>query len=319
MKTIKKRIAFIFLVAFTASITAQNAFPRRTSSSTVKEKRIKFNKGVLKICTSSRFTIKGYDGDEVVIKSNNPRGSLYRVLYDQKKGQNVFTTKKDSGFTYRVLRGYNSGDKEELEKGLKPLGTKSADPADNLFLDIQQKSGELVIKDYKTEGQGGVYAANVNSYELLIPNTVKLFWNTDNCKKNKQNSFFAVTSKPWELSNFKGEVEISSSYGSITLTDVSGPVLANTLGGNIKVIFKNASPKNLYSLISNDGNIDIELPPNSNLKIDATGRRILSDLDFKVDIENIVDDTKYMVLRLNGGSVKMKLDAGYGNIYLRKK
>lgn len=295
------------------------------------EKRISFKKGTLKICTSSQMKISGYDGNEVIIKSlNNNIRTLYGVLRDKNKkgsitGYNVRSkfndtikgrVVKDSILTYRLRSIRNHVNERELEKGLSPLGTKSTNPADNLFLDIEQKSGELIIKDYESDKKN-IIRVN-NQYELLIPNTIKLEWNTGNCEKTKTNTFF-ITSKPWELSNFKGEVEISSSYGSIALTDVSGPVLANTVGGNIKVVFDKVTPKSLYSLISSDGHIDIQLPKNASLNINASGSRILSDLDFKVITENLIgNNTKVMNLELNGGSTKMKLNAGYGNVYLRK-
>jgi len=291
------------------------------------EKKIKFNKGVLKICTSSKMKISGYDGDEVIIKSlNNNAKFLYAYKSKKKKNTTRFKYILDSvrvGDTtlvnrskFRVLQNF-SGEKD-LEKGLKPLGTKSTNPADNLYLDIEQKPGELIIKDYSSEQKNNVFYVS-HTYELLIPNTIKLLWNTDNCKKTTANTYFTISSKPWELSNFKGEVEISSSYGSINLTDVSGPVLANTVAGNIKVVFDKTTPKKLYSLISSDGHIDVHLPSNSSVKIDASGSRILSDLNFKVLTENLVEgNTKIMNLELNGGKTKMKLNAGYGNIYLRK-
>ena len=101
--------------------------------------------------------------------------------------------------------------------------------------------------------------------------------------------------------------------------DVSGPVIVNTLGGNIKVVFDKESPNQLYSLISNDGYIDITLPQNANINVDAIGKRILSDIDFKILNETIVNGTKGMELRLNSGNTRMKIDAGSGNVYLRKK
>ena len=49
-----------------------------------KEKRIKFNKGTLKICSNSHMTIKGYDGDEVIITSlNESIFSYYKNLGDK--------------------------------------------------------------------------------------------------------------------------------------------------------------------------------------------------------------------------------------------
>ncbi len=301
------------------------------------EKKIKFNKGVLKICTSSNMKITGYDGNEVIIKSSNKKAKvLYGVLgKNNKKGTTASYNykvwrkssdtakiiKKDTihlnNFRYRLS---NSAKEKELEKGLQPLGTKSPHPADNLYLDIEQKPGELIIKDYTPDQGRFIYHNSNNLYELLIPNSIKLEWNTGNCKKTNANTFFITTSKPWELNNFKGEAEISSSYGSINLTDVSGPVLANTVGGNIKVIFDKTTPKHLYSLISNDGHIDVQLPKNSSVKVDASGSRILSDIDFKIITENLVENnTKIMNIEINGGKTKMKLNAGVGNIYLRKK
>ena len=295
------------------------------------EKKIKFDKGVLKICSSSNMKITGYDGNEVIIKSSNGKAKVLYGVLDRKEGRNykVWGTNRDSlrfirkdtiQLKSKIFKLLSDKNKEkELEKGLKPLGTKSTNPADNLYLDIEQKPGELIIKNYVPNKGQVLYHIPNSSYELLIPNTIKLEWNTENCKKTNANTFF-LNSKPWELSNFKGEVEISSSYGSIQLTDVSGPVLANTVGGNIKVIFDKTTPKKLYSLISNDGHIDIQLPKNSSVKIDASGSSVLSDIDFKIITENLVEgNTKVMNIELNGGKTKMKLNAGVGNIYLRKK
>jgi len=294
------------------------------------EKRIKFNRGSLKICTSSHMKISGYDGDEVIIKSLNNKS--HRILYGDFKYLRADTVrlngnvknvkndkngiiKNDSIFSNNFRYFVNSRSQKKLEKGLKPLGNKSTNPADNLYLDITEKEGELIINDFS---YSKVFINNSNKYEILIPNSIKLLWNTNNCSKTKANTFF-LTSKPWKLSNFKGEVEISSSYGSINLTDVNGPVIANTIGGDIKVVFDKVSPTNLYSLISNDGYIDVTLPQNASLNLDAIGDRILSDIDFKVLNDDIANGVKKMRLQLNSGKTKMKLDAGSGSVYLRKQ
>ena len=51
-----KLIGFLTVVFFILNVNAQ-------------EKKIKFNKGTLKICSSKSFIIEGYDGDEVIIES----------------------------------------------------------------------------------------------------------------------------------------------------------------------------------------------------------------------------------------------------------
>ena len=106
------------------------------------------------------------------------------------------------------------------------------------------------------------------------------------------------------------------------LTDVTGPVSINTLGGNITVVFKNKKPEKLYSIYSNNGFIDMQIPEDSNLILSTIGKAIYSDIDFKLLKENQESDfgqtkTK-MLLKLGSGKIKMKLDAGYGNVYLRK-
>lgn len=314
-----------------------------------KEKRIKFNKGTLKICSNSHMTIKGYDGDEVIIKSlNKSRFSYYYDFGDKdEKLRDSLEESSDGALAksyYLLSARYED---KELEKGLKPLGNKSASPEDNLYLDITEKPGELIIKDYKYNQSGNNkligyttksstntnkksdknltttlsgFASVNNKYEILVPNSIKLSWNVEDCSKKNSNTFFIrTTSTPWELNDFKGEVEISTSYKSISLTNVSGPVIANTIGGNITVVFDKITPTKLYSLVSNDGYIDVSLPNNADIKVDVNAKRILSNVDFTVIDESIEDGIKKMKLQLNSGITKMKVDAGSGNVYLRKQ
>ncbi|NER14368.1 hypothetical protein GWK08_13020 [Leptobacterium flavescens] len=309
----KKLIAICVFLSLVTGTNAQD-----------KEKKISFKSGVVKICMSSNVQISGYDGNEVVITQvNGARNSLYRLVQGSAKSlpqsQNNFVKKDlDSAISYRLSTVYRNVNEHNLKKGLKKLGT-SNDPADNLYLDIEEKNGQLIIKDLEKDPNGLTYTVSASAkYQIKIPNTVKLEWNTGNCKKSNANIFF-VSSKPWELSNFKGEVEISSSYGSISLVDVSGPVLVNTVGGNIKAVFDKTTPNRLYSLISNDGHIDIQLPSRVSLDLDVSASDIYSDLDFTIVTENLLGNkTKNMKLELNGGKNKMKLDAGFGNVYIRK-
>lgn len=304
-----------------------------TGYSQDKEKRIKFSSGTLNLCTQANLKIKGYDGDEVVIKSLNKNTRYVYNLDDLEELEELesLTYQLDNDIlvldsiigstTIRYIS--DSGKEKDLEKGLKPLGKESKDPADNLYLDITEKPGELIIRDYKSESGFDfmdVWAFD-KKYEITVPNSVKILWNTNDCSKKNSYTFFEATgSKPSEISEFNGEVEISLSYGSISLTDVSGPVIANTIGGNIQVEFKKVNPSKLYSLITENGYINMELPDDANLTIDATGKRILSDIDFDVLKEEVTsfDRQKKMSLKLNSGGVKMKLDAGSGSVYLRR-
>lgn len=326
MKNVKTIIA-VFLIAFISmSVNAQ-------------EKKIKFNKGTLKICSNKNFQISGHDGDEVIIKSLHSKRGKYFPLYaystDNKgrieaetivQGQVIGTTKTKkspkNGFIY-----YTSDYKRK--DGLKKLGKKHENSELGIYFIIEEKNGELIFRDQVSE-KGVVMLNTYQSYEVKIPNSIKLEWTTNACDINKDDDDdnkvkeiavqrIIMNSKSSTLSDFSGEVEISSTVRNLKLTDVNGLVSINTVGGNVTVKFDKRRPSKLYSIYSNNGFIDIEIPEKSNLTIDAVGRSVYSDVNFKILNEKETDKSQEFKLKLNSGSVKMKLDAGYGNIYLRKK
>ena len=63
MKTLK----FILVFALSMNVFLTSA----------QEKKLKFSKGTLKICSSKNFTIKGYNGNEVIIKSLHNRATNF--------------------------------------------------------------------------------------------------------------------------------------------------------------------------------------------------------------------------------------------------
>ncbi len=293
------------------------------------EKKIPFNKGVLKIESSKNFIIKGYNGNEVIIKS----------LHKNKLRQSSFTRSSSQGFSYQVngkannsqtaaviapahtdsvrtRKGfgqlYFSHQDQDRKKGLKKLGKKEENKEFGIYFTIEQKDGELIFKD---NNQGLFVMHSDESYEIMIPNSIKLNWNTSG--SSGQTVFYSH--KASSLSDFNGEVEISSSLNNLKLNDVIGPVSINTIGGNVTITFDKKTPKQLYSIYSNNGFIDITLPTTSDIVVDANASSIYSDIDFKVLEEKEKLGMQEMKLKLKSGRVKLKLNAGLGSIYLRKK
>lgn len=313
--------------------------------------KIPFNKGVLKICSSKNFIIKGYDGNEIIIKNlhKNQTGNFIYANNYKLKGQlasvnyntnnNVSSTFPSTGKVlgkvkstdsfptgYARLKNIGSTDSlytnyrilfnndKEQGKGLKKLGKKAAAKESGIYLKIEQKDGEIIIKD---DTENYLVMSAGEKYEITIPNSIRLNWDTSDCNKAKKSFFFSANSS--EINNFKGEVEITSSLNNFKLIDVSGPVSINTIGGNVTVEFDKAIPNKLYSIYSNNGFIDITLPKSASLSVDATASEILSDLDFTILTEKDNSRNQQMHLKLGTGKVKMKLDADLGNIYLRKQ
>lgn len=380
MKTLK----YIIVLVFTISVCSINA----------QEKKIKFNKGTLKICSSKSFVIEGYDGDEVIIESlhekrqsnksswvvsgygnlktknnkeikkgkrgdwvvtstavsgvysENDNDTLIRpksVFFNSseknsKKGLNNLGKKdKNKKSNWVISSGINNVSyfnteidslssreaifmnyfKSDRKEGLKRLGKKNENTELGIYFIIEQKGDELIFKD-NTESSF-IMSANKEQYRIKIPNSIRLDWSTNCTTEKKERNYFFFNSEKSSLSNFNGEASISTSIHSINLKDVTGPVSINTIGGNVIVVFDEKTPKNLYSIYSNNGFIDITLPTNSNINVNATATDIFSDINFKLEEEKVVEGLQEMKLKLNSGKVKMNLDAGLGNIYLRKK
>ena len=320
MKNLKCTIVLIFLTFLQFSLNAQ-------------EKKIKFDKGTLTICSSKNFEITGYDGNEVVIKSLH-----------EKRGTSVFGTTVSGTHTYsfpqnnnlsllnkkdtsKVVQGnvvYFFGDQKRKE-GLKKLGKKHENSELGIYFTIEEKEGELIFRDNTPQNGQFVLYAN-ERYEIKIPNSLKLNWTTNNCSGTKRtypSSTIFYSSNPSSLSDFNGEVEIESTLSNIKLSDVTGPVTINTVGGNVTVEFDKKKPQQLYSIYSNNGFIDIEIPKEAGILLDVEGKSVYSDVNFDILEEKEETDFGHtktiMKLKSGSGKVKMKLDANYGNVYLRKK
>jgi hypothetical protein len=317
-----KKIQFLLIILITISIQI---------AVFAQEKRIKFDKGILEICSLKNFQIVGYDGDEVIIKNLNIGDKNMIITTSSSSGLNATTigqlsskpltlsskTDKDG----KVIHIFNDSKRKQ---GLKKLGKQNEDSELGIYFTIEEKDGVLMFKD-KERNANSLLMCGTEKYEVRVPNSVKLNWKTTSCDHtnsatNKNVVFFNTS--PSSLTDFSGEVEISSKLNNMKLTDVTGPVSINTLGGNITIVFKNKKPEKLYSIYSNNGFIDVQIPEKSNLILSTIGKAIYSDIDFtllKESEENDFGQTKTkMILKLGAGKVKMKLDAGYGNVYLRK-
>lgn len=322
MKTIKN-ILFLAIAIAVLNVNAQ-------------EKKIKFSKGTLKICSAKNFQIEGYDGNEVIIKSLHEKRN-YNLNYVV-RGNNISGTrsnsevkkgrlakvkssksypkiKTDSIVYVRGLAFFNNDGKRK--EGLKKLGKKNENTDLGIYFTIEQNGDELLFKDNK---EGQLVMMSNERYLIKIPNSIKLNWQTNSCEEKEitTKKYMFFNSKASSLSNFEGEVAISSTLNNTKLVDVTGPVSINTIGGNVTIEFRKNTPKKLYSIYSNNGFIDITLPENSDIKLDATANDIFSDIDFKIEEEKDDNNLQNMKLKLKSGKVRMKLNAGLGNIYIRK-
>ena len=70
------------------------------------------------------------------------------------------------------------------KEGLKKLGKKNENSDLGIYFVIEKKDGELIFKD-QTDGQ--LVMMGNERYEIKIPNSIKLNWETSGCNEKKSN------------------------------------------------------------------------------------------------------------------------------------
>ncbi|GGF03165.1 DUF4097 family beta strand repeat-containing protein [Hymenobacter cavernae] len=126
------------------------------------------------------------------------------------------------------------------------------------------------------------------------------------------------------LQNLNGSVEVAMKNASAKLLNVTGPVVANTVSGDITVRFANLRPEpSSISVVS--GNVDVTLPANS--KTTLTMRSISGELYTDLDLalpKGSGNETMRQVGgttvngTLNGGGTSITLKTISGDVFVRK-
>ncbi|WP_353723230.1 DUF4097 family beta strand repeat-containing protein [Dyadobacter sp. 676] len=86
------------------------------------------------------------------------------------------------------------------------------------------------------------------------------------------------------ISNMDGDLEIKTNNSNINLTNITGPVVANTTSGEVTAVFSNLAQDKPTAISSISGEIDITLPANvkSNLKLRSINGEMYTDFDLGV-------------------------------------
>ena len=127
------------------------------------------------------------------------------------------------------------------------------------------------------------------------------------------------------ISNMDGDLEVTSLNADVDLINVTGPVVANSTSGTIKVVFSNFNQEKPSSISNVSGAVDIALPAaaKSNLNLHSINGEIYTDFDLPKkqtkDGMNKVGFGNTIKTEINGGGVGIQLNTISGNIYVRKQ
>ncbi len=132
-----------------------------------------------------------------------------------------------------------------------------------------------------------------------------------------------------------GDLDIDNTNGGVTLTHISGSVVAHALNGRMLVAMDKLTPNKPMSFSSFNGDVDVTLPADTraNVKMKTDNGEIFSDFDVKLDMSShapTVEDNRnnrgrYRVRfdhgvsgTINGGGPELQFTTFNGNIYIRK-
>jgi len=137
------------------------------------------------------------------------------------------------------------------------------------------------------------------------------------------------------IDGIDGEIEAKNDNGDLTLTNVSGSVVAHSLNGDVVASLKRVSSDKAMSFLSMNGKVDVTLPGDTkaNLKLRTDNGDVYTDFDVQLKPNNVaptIEDTrknggryriqveKSVIGAINGGGPDFELRTYNGNVYIRK-
>ncbi|GLU53635.1 DUF4097 family beta strand repeat-containing protein [Dyadobacter frigoris] len=193
----------------------------------------------------------------------------------------------------------------ERAKGLKPVYYGVEDNT-GIGLSVTKDDGAIKIEK----------AVRMSiKYTIRIPKKVAIKFQETNWQGGSRLS----------ISNMDGDLEVSTLSADIDLLRVSGPVVANSTSGSIKVIYENLNQAKPSAISTVSGSVDVTLPASvkSNLNLHTINGEIYTDFDLGLKNEkngmSKISMGSSVKGATNGGGVEIQLNTISNNIYIRKQ
>ncbi|MGI4739952.1 MAG: DUF4097 family beta strand repeat-containing protein [Janthinobacterium lividum] len=123
------------------------------------------------------------------------------------------------------------------------------------------------------------------------------------------------------MRDLAGRIEVSLKSGDLRLLNVSGPVVANTISGDIQIKFS-VAPTQPSALTSVSGDVDVSLPAPAKISLSmrSISGEIYTDFDLNLGGGNGLKHVGGQTVegRANGGGTTLSLKTISGDIFVRK-
>ncbi|AHM61002.1 hypothetical protein D770_13740 [Flammeovirgaceae bacterium 311] len=196
----------------------------------------------------------------------------------------------------------------ERAKGLRSLYNTSVDNT-GIGLAVEAKEGALLVRE-ATQHPG--------TYVIRVPENARL----------------SIEDMNWgggdvTVKGMRAELEVKSLDAQVRLTDVSGPVIANSTSGDINITFSEYSQNGPSMISSVASEVDVSMPAaaRADLVLSSVVGEIFTDLDLKMqnrkgqeeNMQHVGGGNSTIRATLNGGGAALTIRSTSSNIYLRKR
>lgn len=203
-------------------------------------------------------------------------------------------------------------DVPDRAKGLKPVGSMGTD---NTGLGMAVEKTEKHVKI-----SSGARLSS-DKFKITIPNKVKLIIHDMHP--------FGHAKYNYTISNMEDEITVHSMNSNFKLQEVKGPLVLNTINGNVETVYSAITTTKPISIVTVNGFVDLTIPAatKANLELQTINGEAYTDFDVKPTEEGskaIPNVGNLQMFHLNGminggGGVKININSVNGDIYLRKK
>jgi lia operon protein LiaG len=232
------------------------------------------------------------------MKFNSPTNR--KVLLDM-RGSDVTVEGYDGEELIIKGSGNHEVPNSALTMGLRPVYSTGTDNT-RLGLAVTQ-TGANTIRIARTSHSDGHY-------------TVRLPRETDVAFADNWGGSDDLT-----MRDLAGRIEVSLKSGDLRLLNVSGPVVANTISGDIQVRFS-VAPNQASAVSSVSGDVDVTLPAPSKISLSmrSISGEIYTDFDLNLGGGSGMKSLGGQTVegRANGGGTTLSLKTISGDIYVRK-
>jgi predicted membrane protein len=189
----------------------------------------------------------------------------------------------------------------ERAKGLKPIYSLGTDNT-GIGLAVEKEENRITVKCLLS-------FANSKEFTMKVPENLAVSI-ASQCENS--NEIF--------ISKIKNEIEIQNCF-SITLEQVTGPLVLSTISGDINVNLSAVNTQKPFAISSVSGEIDVTLPAKlgADIEMGSVTGTMYSDFDFSnsdKDMKRVGGNQ--LNYKMNGGGLKFNIVTVSGNIYLRK-